>query len=180
MKGGAVTPPGSIDGVPLAAGDELHRPGDELLDAETGHQVGERQIFAERHEMHLVDGIDDLAAVIDGDDRIVIARPPSAAPSPRFAPRRSSASALRLSMSPMAASASGRSVKRNGTAVSGHRMSCGAGLPASGGCADSSIVVAKMRSRTPSSHFSREVDSRLDDADGELALPGPSGALSRI
>ena len=51
----------------------VHRAGDKLLQANPGQQVGERQILAERHEMQLVDGIDDLAGIANGQDRIVVA-----------------------------------------------------------------------------------------------------------
>ena len=93
--------------------------------------VGEGDVLAERHEMDLVDRIDDLAAVVDRDDGIVVERLPSRSP-PR-APRPATSIWPGCSISPIAASASGRSVKKKGTAVSGHRINCGAGLPASAG-----------------------------------------------
>ena len=119
----------------LAAGGEIHRPGDKLLEAEPGQQLGERQILAERHEMHLVDRVDDLAAVVDGHDRIVVA----AAHSPRRHASARTAPAISIwpgsSMSPMRRQRVRPSVNRNGTDVSGHRISCGFGVPGSGGCA---------------------------------------------
>ena len=59
--------------MPLVAGGEIHRSGDELTYAETLEQRGKRQVFAERHQVHLVDGIGDLALVVDCHHGIVVA-----------------------------------------------------------------------------------------------------------
>src|SRR5690606_20506419 len=54
-----------LDRMPVAAGHEIHRSCDKLLQPETRQQVGEGQIFAEWHEMDLVHRIDDLAGIAD-------------------------------------------------------------------------------------------------------------------
>ena len=132
--------------------------------------------------MHLVDGVDDLAAVVDGDDRIVVAR--RRCRCRRFGAHRAGEqrSAPAAASSPIAASASGRSVKRNGTEVSGQTISCGAGDPSSGG-ARRQVEQSwrRSRSRTLSSHFSdRSIDGctmRTASVRRRLGQPGqPPGA----
>ena len=135
MKGALFIPPGNSSGWRWLPATKFIGPATSCSTPNRGKQIRERQIFAERNEMHLVDRIDDFAAVVDGDDRIVVARRVAAAP--RLGPHGAGDQhlAVGFSISPIAASASGRSVKRNGTAVSGHRMSCGAGRPVSAGAA---------------------------------------------
>ncbi len=48
-------------------------PAHDLIDAERREEVGEGEIFATGDEVHLVDGVGDLAAIVDGDDGVVIA-----------------------------------------------------------------------------------------------------------
>ena len=142
----------------LVAGGEVIGPATSWPMPKRCEQSGERQVFAERHQMHLVDGVDDLAAVVDHEDRIVIARRRRGrAASARTAPAISIWPSC--SISPIAVSASGRSVNRNG-----HRgfrpedqlrlwyAFCGSASRT----ARSSV--AKMRSRTRRVPFLAEID----------------------
>ena len=58
--------------MPFGAGHEVHRAGDELPDSQARHEAGKGQVLAERHQMDLVYGVDDLAALVDGYHRIVV------------------------------------------------------------------------------------------------------------
>ena len=67
-------PPGSAIGCRWLPATKFIGPATNCPMPSRGGQVREGQIFAEGHEMDLVDGVDDLAPVVDGDDRIVVER----------------------------------------------------------------------------------------------------------
>ena len=162
------------------AGAEAAAHAGELHDAETLHEVLERQILAERHEMDLVVAVEDLALVVDHEQAVIDARRDEAIlrvalldnpaePTSKLVPSGS--------RSPMAVSASEESASRKGTAVSGQITSEMPSRPgvAAAGLGEIEIVVEDLGAvlRAP---FIGLIDIGLDDAKPH-AGGGQIGAL---